>query len=218
MKIDSLKKCQGKGGLVATTAMFLIVVFLWRDQSRMKADALKLAEQNARLQQSMATTEAALKSTQSELDFFKTGDFRKPAQEQVIQHKPVASEPVEEMETLFLQPPTVSQTEDGLVARFEFKPVAELPDQITLVVRVPENAGAKILKLVPAQHSPDTDVVCIVNLSGTLGMIEGTPEDLKSLAFELTVSAPVKARVRGSEGILDFELDITTDGCTAQQL
>jgi hypothetical protein len=49
-------------------------------------------------------------------------------------------------------------------------------------------------------------------------MIQYRPGGPDSLKFDLTVSAPVKATVRGSDGILDFEIDITPDGCSVSKL
>ena len=207
-----------KSNYIATALMFLIVLFLWRDQSRMKADALLLAEQNELLQKNMAAANTELESAESELDFFRTF-HPAPSDDKSAKTSPATPEPVEEVETLILQAPTVSQTAEGLVARFEFQPTAtELPENITLVVRVPGDSEAKILNLIPAGGSQDLDVVCIVNAQGTLGMIEGPSEELNNLAFELTVSEPVKAIVRGSKGIKAFELDITSSGCTVRKL
>jgi hypothetical protein len=210
---------RGKSNVLATAAMFLIVILLWRDQSKLKTAQAELIQQNATLREDLATKQVALASVHTELDFFKTGDTRKAAQENISRTDPITPAPAAELETLQLNPPSVSQTAEGLVAHFEFKSLTdELPDQITLVVRVPGNTEAKILKLTPVGTPEDSSIACVVNAQGKLAMIEGSSEALKTLAFELTVSAPVKARVRGSNGILDFELDITPDGCTVQKL
>jgi hypothetical protein len=211
-------KLAGKGRLIATFAMFLLVILLWRDQSRMKAHTLILEQQNIQLQKSMAVTQSALESATDALDFLKSGDFRKSDQETIPNAAPVIPEPIEEVETLLLQTPTVSQTAEGLVARLAFESISVVSDQMTMVVRVPQNSDSKILKLAPAGNSSDTDVVCIVNLQGTLAIIEGTSDELHALDFELTVSAPVKATVRGSDGIRDFEIDITPSDCTVRKL
>jgi hypothetical protein len=210
---------KGKSNVLATAAMFLIVILLWRDQSKLKIVQAELVQQNTELREDLATKQGALAAAHTELNFFKTGDTRKVGQENVSRTDSVKPTPAAEEETLQLTPPSVSQTAEGLVAHFEFKSITdELPDQITLVVRVPGNTDSKILKLTPVGASEDSSIACVVNAQGKLAMIEGSSEALKALAFELTVSAPVKARVRGSNGILDFELDITPDGCTVQKL
>ena len=210
---------RGKSSVLATAAMFLIVILLWRDQSKMKTAQAELTHQNEALREDLAAKQTALASAHTELDFFKTGNTRKTAQENISKLNPAKPAPDAEVETLQLHPPTVSQTAEGLVAHIEFNSITdELPDQITLVVRVPGNTEAKILKLTPVGVPEGSTVACVINAQGKLAMIEGSSETLKTLAFELTVSAPVKARVRGSDGILDFELDITPSGCSVQKL
>jgi hypothetical protein len=213
------KNTPSRGSLIATGAMFLIVILLWRDLSQTKKLQHELTMRNEQLGQELASVKSELKSTHDELDFFKTGDFGKTTKERsadVVPAKPVA---VEEKETLFLQNPTVSETASGLVVHLQFNPAdTELPGNITLVARVPGDSDAKIVSLKPTSDAGYSTVECIVDAKGKLGMIEGSPTDLKALAFALTVSAPVKATVRGSEGIKDFELDITAAGCTVRQL
>jgi hypothetical protein len=213
------KKNPAIGSLVATAAMFLIVVLLWRDLSKTKSFQQELAAKNETLGQELATVKSELKSANTELDFFKTGDFSKTTKEKVAKTAPVVPKPVEEPETLLLQEPTVQQTSSGLVVRFQFKPDTDiqLPERVTLVARIPNGSEAKILSLKPVAASHAV-IEHVVNASGKLAMIEGSPADLEALLFELTVSAPVKATVRGSAGIKDFEMDITPSGCTVRKL
>lgn len=212
------KKKAALGSSIATVAMFAIVIFLWRDQSRMKAAQAELAEQNAALRDDLAAKKSELATAHTELDFFTTGEFGNSAQE--TKTKPVIATPIEEPETLLLQEPAVSQNAAGLVAHFEFKPDdgTVLPEQITLVVRIPIDSAVKILSLKPAGETDYSNVEIIVDAKGKLGMIEGSSADLKTLSFDLTVSAPVKAIVRGSKGIKAFELDIAPTGCTVRKL
>jgi hypothetical protein len=198
---------------IATAATLLTVALLWNSLKRRDGELDALAEQNNQLKQQ-------LMAANSELDFFKTGDFSKTTKQ--TDEKPLRSiaEPAPETETLLLEEPTLSQTASGLVARFQFKPVenTELPRQITLVVRIPSHSSAKILAIKPVSKTGYSSVEYLVNAKGDLGMIEGSPSDLSALEFELTVSEAVKATVRGSEGIKDFELDITATSCTVRQL
>ncbi len=198
--------------------MFLIVVFLWRDVSRTKSTQRALAEQNQELASRNQAMADKLAEANKELDFFKTGDFSKPVTKSTEQPIRKVVELVEEPETLLLQPPTVTANSDGtLTARFRFEPIegVELPEQLTVVVRAP---GAQIIAFKPVAEPAFSSIVCVVNAKGNLGMIEGSPADLSGLEFELTVSEPVTATVRGSDGIRDFELDITPAGCTVRKL
>jgi hypothetical protein len=192
MTENTKKKFRFTGSHSATAAMFLIVVFLWRDVSRTKSTQRALAEQN----QELASRNQAMADKLAEAN----------------------KELVEEPETLLLQPPTVTANSDGtLTARFRFEPIegVELPEQLTVVVRAP---GAQIIAFKPVAEPAFSSIVCVVNAKGNLGMIEGSPADLSGLEFELTVSEPVTATVRGSDGIRDFELDITPAGCTVRKL
>lgn len=199
-----------------TMAAALIGVFLlWRQQDNSQKQIKALVLQNASLQQK-------LKKSQVHIADLTSGEPSANAMKQKLAARAATRKPVvpEEKETLTLQPPTVMQTDAGLAVHFAFKPTegAELPSRITLVVRVPGTTDAKITSLKPTAKSNEPNVECVVNASGKLAMIEGAPSDLKSLSFELVVSAPVKAMVRGSKGIKDFELNIAPDGCSVQPL
>jgi uncharacterized protein YoxC len=213
------KKYPAIGSLIATAAMFLIVVLLWRDLSKTKSFQQELAAKNETLSQELANKQSELIVARTEFDSFKTNVLVKAMEEKSAKVKPIIAKTVEEPETLFLQEPTVSQTADGLVARFQFKPDTdiELPERVTLVARIPSGSEANILSLKPVAASHAV-IEHVVNTSGKLAMIEGSPADLEALLFELTVSAPVKATVRGSAGIKDFEMDITPSGCTVRKL
>jgi hypothetical protein len=210
-RTSAQRKKSGIGSYMAAAALLLIVLFLWRDQLKMKANMAEMAEQNDQLQLSLATA-------QSELNDFKTGAPAKRPPAATTRARPAP--PAEEPESLLLQEPVVRQTTEGLIARFAFKPVGteELPKQITLVVRVPANSSAKILSLVPVSTPSYSSVATVVNKEGKLGMVEGSPADLEALTYELTVSSPVKATVRGSKGIAPFEIDISPDSATVRRL
>jgi hypothetical protein len=160
-----------------------------------------------------------LTAAQEELDDFKTGDSAAPAREIKTSASPAASEPVETPETLFLQPPTVSQTEAGLVARLAFETtLSEPPDLIALVIRVPGESSARIVGLKPASESTYTNTKVRVDASGKFAVFQGTPADLKALQFELIVSEPTKALVRGSSGIKPFEIEISRTTAAVRHL
>ncbi len=217
---DTAKRNCYPGIYIAAAILFAAVIFLWFDRSQTQSAQLAQIEQNEQLAQALEAAQSELAAAREELDFFKTGDTTAPAQKKPTTSKPAFTKPAEEPETLLLQTPTVSRSASGLTARFGFEPDTDipLPDVVTLVIRVPSSSEATITSLKPLNESSYSNVEFLVNAKGNLGMIEGSPADLKALEFELTVSGPVKATVRGSKGIKAFEMDITPDGCTVRKL
>lgn len=207
------------GSSVATVAMFLIVVFMWRDLSRTKQTAQEIQLQNRNLSGELANAAADLAAANRRLDQFTQGGPPPGATPAKTLPRKIAL-PAEAPETLFLQQPVVKQTADGLVARFEFQPddAVPLPERVTLVVRVPDSSPSRILSLVPVAAPDTANLECILNAKGNLAMVEGAPAELAALVFELTVSGPAKTTVRGSKGIKPFEMDIRPDGCTVRKL
>ena len=191
------------------------VLLIWRQQQAVQLQVRALVAQNHGLQQE-------LKEARSEIENLNSGDSSMAAKARTESVREAIQDrvPMEEQETLSLQPPTVQSAPDRLSVRFSFQSVegAALPNRLTLVVRVPAGAESKIVSLKPLADPSYSDVECIVDARGKLGMIEGSPVDLQALSFELVVSAPVTALVRGSEGIKDFNLAITADGCTVHPL
>ena len=195
---------------IVLTVILLAGAFLYRGQAALETDMQDLAAEKDQLQKELA-------AAHSELEFFKTGDFSKKVAK-TVKTKPTPKIVIPE--TLYLQEPTVSTVSSGLAARFSFEPDEgiSLPEQITLVVRIPSNVEGKILSLKPIDAAGYSKVEFLINPQGDLGMIEGSPADLSALEFELTVSAPVTATVRGSKGIKAFEIDIAAHGCSVRKL
>lgn len=213
MTEKSTKKSRFNGSYIATAAMFLIVVFIWRDLARTKEAQNDLATKNHELLEELSTA-------REELDSLKSGpSSRIVHRTSGTRERPIAK-PVEMPETLFLQTPNVTAKKGVLTARFKFEPDGNtpLPEQLTLVVRIPVNTDARILSLKPVSIPAFSGVEFLVNAQGSLGMIEGSPTELEALEFELSVSAPVKATVRGSKGIKAFEMDITSSGCSIRKM
>ena len=202
-------KQRATGSYIATAAMFLILVFVWRDQSRMKDDILVLVEQNDQLQQELTVAQSKLEEVQG-------GDFSKSTEQTTPATRP---EPVEEPETMALQTPSVSETASGLVARLVLEPTTqETPDLVALVVRIPNSSNAQILNFSPTKETAYSNVRARVDESGKFAIFQGTPTGLKTLEFNLSVSAPVTATVRGSKGIKPFEIDIKAGTPNVRQL
>jgi hypothetical protein len=218
MKIDSLKKFQGKGGLVATTAMFLIVLLLWRDQAKMKADLLGVSEQKNQLSEQNIKLETALKTAHTDLAHFKASIPQHSLKNQ-DQKKPVKEIPADYPETLILQTPEISQTVDGLSARISFESTLDVPPGLlALVVRLPNGSEAMIQGFKPVDKTAFADIKFRINESGKFAIFQGNPIHLNALEFDLTVSAPVKATVRGTEGIKPFELVIDPTNSSVRNL
>lgn len=201
--------------LFLTVILLIVAAFLWRSQTESKDQLEALSVQNSRLQENL---EAARK----EIDNLSSGDSSIATRERLEANSRSATpKPVmEETETLFLQTPTVEQTSEGLVVRFGFEPEpdADLPESITLVVRVPRSSGSKIAAFKAATAREGANITSVISPNQDLCLIEGSPEALGSLSFELIVTEPVTAIIRGSEGILDFEMDITPQELNLRQL
>lgn len=196
-------------------ALFLLaLLLLWRELAHTRKNLAEVLEQNS-------TLAGNLKSTNNELVQLKSGDSSIQTRERLeATRNEKAADPIkDETETLFLQAPTVEHTADGLAVRFGFDPGEniERPPSITLVVRIPGSSNSRIVSL-KAVGNGRADIAPVVNATGKLAIIEGSPAELDILSFELTVTAPVQATVRGSEGIIDFEMDITADACTVRTL
>ncbi len=204
--------------LAPTVILLLAIAMLWRNHTEATDRVQQLTVQNSKLQQELTTAKA-------EINDLNSGDSSKETRERLstmrTNRTSLPVNPVkEEVETLFLQEATVQQTSAGLAVHLEFN-VGEglnLPEDITLVVRVPGNSSSKIVSLHPASAANEASAEGIVNATGSLGIIQCSPSELNTLAFALTVTEPVKATIRGSEGIIDFEIDIAPDGCTVRKL
>jgi hypothetical protein len=214
----SSNKLAGKGRLIATAAMFLIVIFLWRDQAKMKADLLGVSEQKNQLSEQNIKLEKALKTAHTDLAHFKVSIPQQSLKNQ-DQKEPAKETPAEYPETLILQPPQISQTADGLSARISFESTLnEPPGLLALVVRLPSASEAMIQGFKPVDETAFTDIKFRINESGRFAIFQGNPIHLNALEFDLTVSAPVKATVRGTEGIKPFEIDIAADSSKVRKL
>jgi hypothetical protein len=183
--------------LVAVLFTAVIMIF-WRNQSAMKSNLQTLSERNAALEQQLTSTESQLeqiRSTESARD-------ERPA-------APVAEPPVQ-LETIILRTPTVKETPAGLTARLEFQPdAAQGPlDMVALVVRIPSGSDVRIVAFGPVDEGDYSDIRTRVAQEGKFAIFQGTPDALKKLRFDLTVSGPVTATVRGSKGIRAFEITV----------
>lgn len=201
--------------LTPAAVLLLAGMFLWNSHSDTKDQLEGLSVQNRQLQRELAVAKA-------KIDDFNSGDSSIETRDRLKANRSssVPNPVIEEMETLLLQTPTVEQISEGLAVRFGFepKPDTELPDSITLVVRVPRSSDSKIVAFKAVGASEKPNITTVLSPTKDLCLIEGSPAELGSLSFELIVTAPVKATIRGSKGISDFEFDISAEECTPRKL
>jgi len=201
--------------LASVTVLLIISSILWYLHTQSKDQLQALYVQNSRLQQE-------LDAAKREISNLSSGDSSQATRERLSgARRDQAPAPAHaEAETFFLQTPTVRKTADGLAVRLAFNPGSgiDLPEEITLVVRVPAGGASKIISLKPVSETGDIGVGSIVNAGGNLALLQGSTADLGGLILDLTVSEPGTATVRGSEGIIDFELDITPEACNVRKL
>ena len=202
-------------GILLTVAIMLITLSNARkEKQQLKIEMDTLSAQNTTLNET-------LQALQNQLDAFQSGVHSGKKNTVESADKPartVTPKPVEP-ETLLLQPPKVVSSNQGLHVRLVFESTEqELPEIVALVVRLPSAVDAEIYALQAADNASFSNVKARVDASGKFAVFQGTPADLHALQFELIVTAPVTATIRGSKGIRAFELDITPDSPAVRKL
>lgn len=193
--------------LIPAVALLISLSNTRKDQEQLQQEITSLSAKNESLNKSLLELNKQLKTLESAVSTAKI-QSRKKAD---IAPRTVTSKPAEP-ETLLLQPPKVVSSNQGLNVRLVFEPIEqELPEMIALVVRLPATSNSKIYALQATDESSFSNVKTRVDGSGKFAIFQGAPEDIKALQFELAVTAPVTATIRGSKGIRAFELDITPD-------
>ena len=184
--------------LIMLLLLLLAAAVLWQRQVRLTSDIDRLISANAQLQE--------------QLDDARSGPPDRTRSAATAPPEEQEKDPEPEPETLIPQKPSVRKTEAGLAAVFGFEStLQQSPDLLALVVRLPNSSAAKIVGFGAAENSRYTDVRARIDESGKFAIFQGTPADLKALEFELEVSAPVTAVIRGSEGIHPFMVRIDAD-------
>jgi len=197
--------------VVGTLVVLSILFFMWRDLSSTRDTRQTLQEENEQLRAELEETKAAVEIAKAHV----RGASNEP--KPVVKRKKPA--PVPPSNTLKRQKADVRQVDGDLVASLSFVPTGtDKLDLVALVVRLPRDSGARILGLKQTGKNIFNNVKSRVDASGKFAIIQGTPTDLKALKFDLTVTAPVKATVRGSTGIKPFEIDIGHSGSNIREL
>jgi hypothetical protein len=123
---------------------------------------------------------------------------------------PVPKEPAKTPNLLGLESRTTRSVPEGIRGTMRFAPTSteEPLAMLILVVRIPGDSTARILRLAPKDEATFGDTASTVSEDGAYAAFRGVPGESKSLEFDLTVSGPVVADVRGTCGIEPFEFDM----------
>jgi hypothetical protein len=106
---------------------------------------------------------------------------------------------------------------DGVVATIKFNSASNAPlEEFALVVRLPKTSDARILNLEPTDPSYFTDASTQVQPNGKFAIFKGTSKTTGSTSFNLALSAPETADVRGTSGMKPFLLKIDSSSATIQ--
>lgn len=118
---------------------------------------------------------------------------------------------------LILAETSAKPVADGVVATIKFNSTSNAPtDQLALVVRLDKRSDTRILNLEPSDLSNYTGVSHRVSENGKFAIFMGTIKDARSISFNLALSGPDTADVRGSCGITPFLLEVNTGGATVK--
>jgi hypothetical protein len=105
----------------------------------------------------------------------------------------------------------------GLDATLQFS--ASKPGVLGLVavaIRLPKDAGGKIIDLVPAGAEKYVDSTKEISADGRFAFFQGTLEEEAEVQFALSVSAPTTVDVRGTRGIGPLLLDVNSSGAAVR--
>lgn len=116
---------------------------------------------------------------------------------------------------LVLAGSSAKPTPEGITATLQFNPTTQEPmEELAIVIRLPRTSSARILSLEPTE--PDNFVVVDKQITprGNFAIYRGNIKSPKALSFNLALSGPETADVRGSCGIKPFLLEINSSGTT----
>jgi hypothetical protein len=106
---------------------------------------------------------------------------------------------------------------DGVVATIKLHSASNAPmEEFAIVVRLPKTSDARILNLTPANPSNFTDASTQVQPNGKFAIFRGTSKTTGSTSFNLALSAPETADVRGTSGMKPFLLKVDSSSATIQ--
>jgi hypothetical protein len=197
-----------------------VLAYLWNDLAQIKSAHREVMEENVRLRKRLAENRAGRESVSGPFPESSSSAGVRPAVAEPRQPDAAPSaEALPEANTLTLQQTAVRQTDFGLEASMQFEPANDTPLEVfALVVRLPRDSDARILDLQPAGEAAYTEVAQRVAENGLFAVFHAVPTGLAPLRFNLSVSKPVTATVRGTNGIEPFEFHIQPGGAGIRKL
>jgi len=122
--------------------------------------------------------------------------------------KKTATKPVAKLK-LAASNTTVKETKHGPVATFRFSPTTTDPlGPLMIVAFLPPGSDAKILDLSPTKGATYSRIDKRISENGWFAAFQGTPQDMTNLSFNLSVSQPAIATIKGNRGIEPFNIDL----------
>jgi hypothetical protein len=119
----------------------------------------------------------------------------------------------EEPNQLALSSVSARQQDDRITATMVFKPTTTNAfGDVWVVVRLPRNSGVDVVDIAPGDSTQYTNVGKRVGEGGKFAIFQGRPMTVNSMKFDVSVSGPVTADIRGTCGIGRFNLEISPAG------
>lgn len=120
--------------------------------------------------------------------------------------------------SLILKDTRVKAVADGLVASMKFSQSSNTPlEKLVIVVRLPKTSDARILNLEPDPLSNYANVQKRISENGKFAIFMANVRDPNAISYNLALSGPETADVRGTCGIEPFALTVNSSGTTVQQ-
>lgn len=119
---------------------------------------------------------------------------------------------------LILKDTSVKAVADGLVASMNFSQSSNTPlERFVIVVRLPKISSARILNLEPDTLSNYENVQKRISENGKFAIFMANVRDPNRVSYNLALSGPETADVRGTCGIEPFALSVDSSGATVKQ-
>lgn len=218
-----VKPAAHSGFKVALLTLAVVVVgggmaLLWGKVSSVSDAHARLAEENRRLREELSEAQSALNDPRRMP--WQRASSSGPAGEKEAEPRPEVTEPPAPLNSLVLEEAEVAASDDGaLVARMRFQPTStDALDVFALVIRLPRTGESRILGLRPVGEAVYSNAVHRVAGDGFFAIYQAQPTGVGPLEFDLTVSEPGTATVRGTLGLEPFEMDIQPGTATVTKI
>ena len=196
-----------------------VLFLLWQAVNSLRDAQAELAAENLELRDKLEDAQARLVQAEA-------GPVTVPVRADSRDAAPASSarevprrEPPLPANILELGDVEVESQADRLVTTLHFNPTTAEPLGVfALVVRLPKGSESRIVGLEPAGAAPFTNVSFRIAENGLFAVYHADPTGVMPLAFNLAVSGPASATVRGTCGLEPFEVDIRPDGAAVNPL